>query len=32
VGGGPVIDYTLHVLVAKTMETFEFVTPPDLQH
>jgi hypothetical protein len=28
--GGPVVDFTLHVLVAKSMETFEFVTPPDL--
>jgi hypothetical protein len=31
VGGGPVVDFTVHVLVAKSMETFEFVIPPDLQ-
>ena len=29
--GGPEVDYEMKLLVTKTMETFEIVSPPDLQ-
>jgi hypothetical protein len=29
--GGAVPDFTLRIVVAKTLETFEIVKPPDMQ-